>query len=128
MKLSQWYGVLVLCYVLLKVSGITGGGSGGGIFKVPLVDPWFVVVEESADRPAYIANLVTDAGLWEQAAAIGVRHRFIDVESPDAESYRSKASEIGLPAYLFFSGGKLLSSGKCPETREGVLKVLNQEG
>ncbi len=128
MKLSQWYGVVLIVYLLLKSTGVIGGAGCGGIFKIPLVDPWFVVVEESGDRPAFVSALVADADLWKQAETLGVRYRFMDVDSPDASSYSSKAREIGLPAYLFINDGKVLSSGKCPESREAVLRVLNQEG
>lgn len=95
--------------------------------KVPIKDGWFVVIEETNDRPAWVATLVADADLWDQAKQLGIGHRFWDADSASAKTYLPYVQGGQLPAYVFVNDGKVLKSGKLPDTREDVLEILNQE-
>jgi len=102
---------------------------GGGVFsqKVELIDPWFVIVEESSERTGAVAGIIADAALWEEAKSIGIQYRVYDKDLPDAAPYRATADAAGLPAYLFISNDKLLRSGRLPESRDDVRRILRQE-
>lgn len=120
----------MVAFGLLLASGLRGGGSIPAPFgnKVELQDAWFVVVEESTDRPAFVSLLKTDAELWAEVATLGSRYRFIDVDDKAADTYRNRANEIGLPAAFLVNGdASLVWSGSLPESREGVIKAVKQE-
>jgi hypothetical protein len=94
---------------------------------VKLEGAWFVVIEESDGRPAFVANLKSDFGLWAEVEKLGARRRIMDKELPEAKPYQARAEEIGLPAYFLVNGdGRVISSGKLPETREAVLAIVRQ--
>jgi hypothetical protein len=125
---KRWQKAALLVVVLLLVANQSGLLARFVPFvKVPIKDGWFVVIEETNDRPAWVANLVADADLWNQAKQLGIGHRFWDADSEDAKGYMKHVTESGLPAYVFVNDGQVLKSGKLPDTREGVLKILNQE-
>jgi hypothetical protein len=95
--------------------------------SVKLENAWFVVVEESDGRPAFVANLKSDFPLWAEVEAMGAKRRFIDKDLPEAEPYRERAEAIGLPSYILVNGDeKVVSSGKLPESREAVLAIVRQ--
>jgi hypothetical protein len=95
---------------------------------VKLEGAWFVVIEESDGRPAFVANLKSDFPLWAEVETLGAKRRFIDKDLPEAEPYRERAEVVGLPAYLLINGdGKVVSSGKLPESREAVLAIARQQ-
>lgn len=102
---------------------------GGGVFsaKVTLVDPWFVIIEESTDRNGETAGIIADAALWAEAKAAGIQYRIYDKDLPDAAPYKATAEAAGLPAYLFISNNRLLRSGRLPASRDEVRKILRQE-
>jgi hypothetical protein len=125
---KRWQKAALLVVVLLLVANQSGLLARFVPFvKVPIKDGWFVVIEETNDRPAWVANLVADADLWDQAKQLGIGHRFWDADSEDAKGYMKHVTDSGLPAYVFVNDGQVLKSGKLPDTREGVLKILNQE-
>lgn len=125
---KRWQKAALLVVVLLLVANQSGLLARFVPFvKVPIKDGWFVVIEETNDRPAWVANLVADADLWNQAKQLGIGHRFWDADSEDAKGYMKHVTDSGLPAYVFVNDGQVLKSGKLPDTREGVLKILNQE-
>ena len=94
---------------------------------VKLDGAWFVVIEESDGRPAFVANLKSDFGLWAEVETLGAKRRFYDKDLPEAEPYRQRAEAAGLPAYVLVNGdGRVISSGKLPETREAVLAIVRQ--
>jgi len=95
---------------------------------VKLENAWFVIIEESDGRPAYVANLKSDFPLWAEVETLGAKRRFIDKDLPEAEPYRAKAEAAGLPAYALVNGdGRVISSGKLPESRESVLAIVRQQ-
>lgn len=118
--------------VLLFVGGTELGWLppiGGGVFsaKVELVNPWFVIIEESSERTGETANIIADSALWAEAKTLGIQYRVYDRDLPDAAPYRATADAAGLPAYLFISSDKLLRSGRLPSNRDAVRKILRQE-
>jgi hypothetical protein len=120
----------IVAFGLLLASGLRGGGVMPTPFggKVDLKDAWFVVIEESENRPQFVSLLKTDAELWAEVATLGSRYQFIDKDSKQAESYRAKALEIGIPAAFLVNGDEaVVWSGPLPETREGVIKAVRQE-
>lgn len=126
---KRWQKVALLVVVLLLLANQSGLLARYVPFaKVPIKDGWFVVIEETNDRPAWVANLVADADLWDQAKQLGIGHRFWDADSENGKDYMKHVKDGQLPAYVFVNNGQVLKSGKLPDTREGVLKILNQEG
>lgn len=124
----QWAGLLLIAVALLDHSGLLPfSQGGGGFFAVPLRDAWFVVIEESSERPSYLASLITDMELWNEVEAIGAGYRIYDKDLDEAAPYVEAASKDGLPGYVFSNGKNVLRSGKLPETREGVLAIVNQQ-
>lgn len=94
---------------------------------VKLENAWFVIIEESDGRPAFVANLKSDFALWAEVETLGAKRRFYDKDLPEAEPYRQRAEAAGLPAYVLVNGdGRVVSSGKLPETREAVLAIVRQ--
>jgi hypothetical protein len=120
----------IVAFGLLLASGLRGGGVMPTPFggKVELKDAWFVIVEESENRPQFVSLLKTDAELWAEVATIGSRHSFIDIDAKQADTYRGKANDIGIPAAFLVNGdATVVWSGPLPETREGVIKAVKQE-
>jgi hypothetical protein len=94
--------------------------------KIELVDAWFVVIEESSERPAFLAILDADTEMREEMQRLGAR--YLRMDKDDAEQYRDRAMAFGLPAYLLINGdGRLISEGTLPETRDAVLRIVRQE-
>lgn len=129
----QWIGVSLLLYLFAKNSEIMSRFFSGPWFpininKVVIEGAFFVIILRSAWQSAFISRLKTDRELWKELQSMGIERRFIDLESPDAESYRAKADEIGLPAYFLINGdSRLISSGKLPSSPDQILKIARQE-
>lgn len=119
------FGMLILLALLL--ANRNGYFRAIGVAKVPLGDAWFVVVEESDERTGSLANIISDAALWEQAKTLGIKHVVYDDDLEQAAPYLPIASKSGVPAFVFINDGKVLHSGKMPADRDGVLRILNQE-
>lgn len=121
----QKFGLLLLLALLL--ASRNGYLRAIGVAKVALGDAWFVIVEESDARTGSLANIISDAGLWDQAKTLGVKHVVYDDDLEQAAPYLPIASKAGVPAFLFINDGKVLHSGKMPGDRDAVLRILNQE-
>jgi hypothetical protein len=95
--------------------------------RVELFDAWFIVIEESAERPAYLSAIDGDMGLRTELKAAGARYLRLDKDLDDAAPYRDRAMSHGLPAYLLVNGdGAVISEGPLPETREAVLAIVGR--
>jgi hypothetical protein len=95
--------------------------------RVELVDAWFIVIEESAERPAYLSAIDGDMGLRAELKAAGARYLRLDKDLDDAAPYRDRAMSHVLPAYLLVNGdGAVISEGPLPETREAVLAIVGR--
>jgi hypothetical protein len=95
--------------------------------RVELVNAWFLVIEESAERPAYLSAIDADMPLRDEIKKLGARYLRLDKDSVDAEPYRDRAMSHGLPAYLLINGdGTVVSEGTLPETRDEVLAIVRQ--
>jgi hypothetical protein len=129
----QKLGAVLLLIVAAFRSGIIEGFSFEkfsipGINKVVLDGAYFVILEESSERPVFAAKLYQDTGLWAEAESIGVKRRWIDVDRLPADQ-RDRFRAEGLPVYRFVNGNEtVISSGPLPETRDQVLKIIRQEG
>jgi hypothetical protein len=96
--------------------------------RVELVDAWFVIIEESGERPAYLSTIDSDMSLRDEMKKLGVRYLRLDKDSTDAEPYRDRAMSHGLPAYLLINGNsKVISEGALPQTRDAVLAIVRQQ-
>lgn len=95
--------------------------------QVELKDAWFIVIEESADRPAYLSAIDGDMKLRDELKAMGARYLRLDKDLDDAQPYRDRAMQFGLPAYLLVNGdGTVISEGTLPETRDAVLAIVGR--
>lgn len=96
--------------------------------SVVLKDAWFVVIEESSERPANLSAIDADMELRAEMQRLGARYLRLDKDIDDAAPYRDRAMQFGLPAYLLINGdGKVISEGALPDDRDGVLKIVRQE-
>jgi hypothetical protein len=115
--------------VLLWSAVFQFGGIGGiGLTKVELVDPWFLIVEESSERTGSLANIISDAKLWQEAEAMGINYEVYDDDLDIAKPYLAAVNAAGgVPAYLFINNKQLLRSGKMPTTSDEVRRIIKQE-
>lgn len=121
---------------LLTLAGLQGFGGGlpWGFDHLPvppwgqqieLSDAWLIVIEESSERPAWLAALVADQGLKEQLADAKAKWMLLDKDSADAAPYVSRAGS--LPGYVLVNGdGRVVSSGPLPQSREEILQLVGK--
>lgn len=95
--------------------------SFSGFVSVDTEDAWVVIIEETSERSPVVARLMGDQQYWQGLESRGVHWRSYDVDSPDADSYRDKAKEVGLPAlFIVDKGGTPLLAKPAPATTQGV--------
>ena len=105
-------GLLLLLSPLISFDGLVSVDGDGA---------WVLIVEETAERSPVTARLGGDQEYWQSLEKRGLKWRFYDVDSPDAESYRDKAKEVGLPALLIVAkDGTPLLAKPSPATTQGV--------
>jgi hypothetical protein len=96
--------------------------------KIELKDAWFLVIEESSERPANLSAIDADMPLRAELKTLGITYLRMDKDLDDATPYRDRAMSHGLPAYLLINGdGKVISEGALPSDRDGVLKIARQQ-
>jgi hypothetical protein len=96
--------------------------------KIELKDAWFLVIEESSERPANLSAIDADMPLRAELKTLGITYLRMDKDLDDATPYRDRAMSHGLPAYLLINGdGKVISEGGLPSDRDGVLKIARQQ-
>ena len=97
--------------------------------QIELKDAWFLIIEESAERPAYLSAIDGDMKLRDELKAMGARYLRLDKDSDDAEAYRDRAMQFGLPAYILINGdATVVSEGPLPQTRDEVLAIVRRRG
>lgn len=105
-------GLLLLLGPLLPFSGLT---------PVDAEDAWVLIIEETSERSPVVARLTGDQEYWQSLEKRGLHWRFYDVDSSDADSYRDKAKEVGLPALMIVAkDGTLVHARPAPATTQGV--------
>lgn len=124
-------GVLLIVFAALSQSGVISFDRlpippfGQ---RVELVDAWFIVIEESAERPSHLSAIDADMPLRDEMKKLGARYLRLDKDLDDAAPYRDRAMSHGLPAYLLVNGdGTVVSEGSLPETRDAVLAIVRQQ-
>jgi hypothetical protein len=96
--------------------------------KIELKDAWFLVVEESSERPSNLSAIDADMPLRAELKSLGITYLRMDKDLDDATPYRDRAMQHGLPAFLLINGdGKVISEGVLPIDRDGVLKIARQQ-
>jgi hypothetical protein len=96
--------------------------------KIELRDAWFLVIEESSERPASLSAIDADMPLRAELKTLGITYLRMDKDLDDATPYRDRAMQHGLPAFLLINGdGKVVSEGALPADRDGVLKIARQQ-
>lgn len=125
----------MIAIALLVLAGISESGWLPSFDRLPLPpfgqvelkDAWFVIIEESANRPAYLSAIDADVELRDELKAMGARYLRLDKDLDDAEPYRDRAMTHGLPSYLLVNGdGTVVSEGLLPETREAVIAIVRR--
>jgi hypothetical protein len=117
--------VKYLAAILMMVGGLllllSPLVSFDGLLSVDGEGAWVLIIEETADRSPVVARLLADQEYWKSLESRGLRWRPYDVDSPDAEAYRGKATEVGLPALLIVAkDGTPLLAKPAPATTQGV--------
>ena len=125
----------VIAALLLVLAGLSESGWVPSFDRLPippfgqveLKDAWFVVIEESADRPPHLSAIDADMELRNELKSMGARYLRLDKDLDDAAPYRDRAMTHGLPAYLLVNGdGTVVSEGSLPETRDAVLAIVRR--
>jgi hypothetical protein len=132
--MRQRLGIFLVLMALIVPSDFKGFGNWGQFDlapfsqKVQLEKAWFVVIHDPGDEDGHVSRLKNDFDLWAAVADLGSSRRFVSVNTKDADSYRASASEIGLPAYFLINGdNRVISSGRLPDDKDGVMRVVRQE-
>lgn len=127
-KKRSW-GPTVLFLVALVGWFLPWGGEG---FKIPIIDDadpaktegsWVVVVEQTEDRTPDVARILSNINYWKSFEKRGLKWRHYDYDADEAEAYRPKADEVGLPATIIVGGkgdilGKVLAAFRLPTDLE----------
>ena len=132
MSAKQIIGIIILVLAGLNESGWVPSFDRLPIppfsQKIELRDAWFVVIEESGERPANLSTIDADRPLRDELKSLKITYLRLDKDLDDAAPYRDRAMSHGLPAYLLINGdGKVISEGVLPDDRDGVLKIARQE-
>ena len=92
-----------------------------GFLAVDAEGAWVVIVEESSERSPVTARLLGDQEYWQGLEKRGLNWRIYDVDLPEAQTYRAKAEEAGLPALLIVAkDGTPLLAKPAPATTQGI--------
>jgi hypothetical protein len=96
-----------------------------GFLAVDAEGAWVLIIEDTSDRSPTVVRLQADKEYWSGLEARKLKHRFYDVESPDAESYKKPAKDAGIPAVVVASSdGKVLAAKPLPATTEGLDSIV----
>lgn len=105
----------------------------GWKFSSPFVQPtvvvegaWVVIVEETSDRTPEVISIATDAEYWKTVESRGMKWRFYDDDSPDAETYVPILNGQIPGLIVIGPDGRKLAAEKLPLTTKGIDEVIRR--